>query len=222
MRTAIDNYLKAIFECSLSTKRTTNKQVACYLKIAPASVNGIVKKMEQHGLAYQRPYGPIMLSTKEMQRALVLMQRYRLCEAWLVHDFELPLTTIPHQAWEIADFDDAQLVQQLNQYLDYPKVSPFGGAIQNVDQIVNDGSQPLINFEAGQTVRLCSYLESENTINYFQNIGLSLQQTLTVGEYNPQKQTIAVTDRNARTLKISEKIGEYIYVSLVKNTIVVD
>lgn len=74
---------------------------------------------------------------------------FRLCEIWLFQDLKLPLPLISQQAWNISDFNDPLFVKKLNEYLNYPKYSPFGNAIQNFNLMINDDSQPLLNFFEG-------------------------------------------------------------------------
>lgn len=216
MRTSTDKYLRTIFECCFGKNETTNKELSQRLEIAPSSTSELVKRLRERGLIFQKDYGPIALTSLGYKKVLTLMKNFRLCEIWLLQDLKLPLPLIPEQAWNISDFADSMFVRKLNRYLNYPEYSPFGNAIQNDHLMINDGSQPLMNFFEGQRVIIKSFLETPQIIQQVQAKNLTLGVRLLIKNYHPNNDFLEVATSGCKLVTISKTLAADIYVKIVE------
>ncbi|KRK39781.1 metal-dependent transcriptional regulator [Loigolactobacillus bifermentans] len=211
MRKTIETYLKTIYECSFTRKIATNKQIATFLNVAPGSVSAAIASYRDAGFVCQKPYGGIVLSALGQRRVQAIMQRYRLCELWLLKDFKFDLAEIPEQAWQLSDFESPVLTDKLMAYLSQPTVSPFGGALTG-PALLDDGSRALATIKIGQTYTLKSYLETRQSVTYIQHMGLYLGQQLTLQSIDPTTETMCLTDANKRDFLVNEAVAKYIFV----------
>lgn len=211
MRKTVEIYLKAIYECGFTRKIATNKQIATFLNVAPGSVSAAIASYRALGLVCQKPYGGIVLSALGQRRVQVIMQRYRLCELWLLKDFKFNLAEIPEQAWQLSDFKSNVLTNKLLNYLDHPQVSPFGGALMGSD-LLDDGSRALSTIQIGHTYTLKSYLETPQSVAYCQHMGLYLGQKLTLQSLDATTKTMCLTDSKNHDFLVNEAVAKYIFV----------
>jgi DtxR family Mn-dependent transcriptional regulator len=211
LRKTVETYLKTIYECSFTRQIATNKQLATFLNVAPGSVSAAIANYRAEGLVEQKPYGGIVLSALGQRRVQVLMQRYRLCELWLLKDFKFDLAEIPEQAWQLSDFDSVPLTEKLMAYLGQPTISPFGGALNGPD-LLNDGSQALNTIRTGRVYTLKSYLETPRSVAYMQHMGLYLGQQLTLKNIDATTETMCLIDSENRDFLVNAAVAKYIFV----------
>lgn len=211
MRKNTDTYLKTIFECSFAKKDTTNKQIAMFMGVSPASVTGAITTLEKQGLVHRRPYGGISLTTTGRQKIIKLIWRYRLCEVWLVEKFNLPLNKVPEQAWLMAGFNSQELDDQFVEALGSPQVSPFGGSL-NINEMLATDLKPLNSFEpSDETILVNSYLETASSVSYIEHMGLPLNTPLQLTQRDTATNTLLLLDQDNQEYLVNTEIAHYIY-----------
>lgn len=216
MRKSVSNYLKIIYEASYTRTGTNNKQIATMLGVLPGSVTEAVSHLEKAGLVTRRTYHEIALTATGYRRVSDLMFRYRLCEVWLAQIIKLPLELVPEQAWLMAAINDRELLERLNQQLQTPTISPFGGRLQlprYADQCP-DGLQSLAAVASGRTVVFESYLETPSTVKYLQHTTLRLQQQFQVVSQEDPLAVITLIDQDQQEYLLNAAVARYIYVQI--------
>lgn len=214
MRKSVSNYLKTIYEASYTRSGANNKRIATLLGVLPGSVTEAVSHLEKLGLVERKTYHEITLTVAGYRLVKDLMFRYRLCEVWLSQTIKLPLPAVPKQAWLMAAINDADLLLRLNQQLDSPQVSPFGGPLRlpDFDQQRAQNVWALDTVAVGTTVSLASYLETPSTVKYLQHTALQLQQRLTVVGHSETIPVITLADATGKEYLIDAAVASLIYV----------
>ena len=84
---AIEDYLKTIYDLSVTDGRVSTSQIAKVLDVKPASVTGMIQKLATADpplVEYQKHYGVVLTPAGE-QVALEIIRHHRLLETFL-HD----------------------------------------------------------------------------------------------------------------------------------------
>ena len=84
MTTAIENYLKTIYQLQQQGDQATTTMMAERLNVKPASVTGIVKKLAELGLVEHTPYYGVTVTPAGEKIALEVLRHHRLIELYLV------------------------------------------------------------------------------------------------------------------------------------------
>ena len=86
MSLAEENYLKALYHLIFETEgpnEARTSELASLLKIRPASVNDMLKKMKEKGLIANEKYGKIKLTESGKMIAVNIIRKHRLWETFL-------------------------------------------------------------------------------------------------------------------------------------------
>ncbi|MBN2227135.1 MAG: metal-dependent transcriptional regulator [candidate division Zixibacteria bacterium] len=128
---SVENYLKAVYYLQEESGDVSTSKLSELLKIRPASVTGMIKKMAGINLLVYQPYRTIKLTAKGRREALKILRRHRLIESFLVEIMGLPWNRVHQEAekWEHVVSDD--VVERMAQLLGNPKHDPHGAPIPN-------------------------------------------------------------------------------------------
>lgn len=131
--TAIEDYLKTIYQhTEWQSDPITPSGLASRLKISPASVTGMVKKLASIGLVDHRPYGPLLLTAKGHARAIAVVRRHRIVESWLVHEMGYSWDEVHDEAEILEHSISDKLLTAIDDRLGNPEHDPHGDPIPTV------------------------------------------------------------------------------------------
>ena len=85
---SMQDYLKAILVLSHGESAST-KDIATHLGVSPASVTGMLKKLDEQDLANYESYKGVRLTHAGRKIALEMLRHHRLIETYLVEDKHL-------------------------------------------------------------------------------------------------------------------------------------
>lgn len=215
MHNVADNYLRVIFEGSYLTGKTSNKRLAGLLGVSPATTTEQVKKMCQKGIVISQRYGAISFSKEGERQAIQLIKKFRLCEAWLDNELNLPLEQIASQAWKLANFDSQLMYDQLNEQLNYPRKTPFGTDVQE-PRLFNESIHSLNSLKPQQKCKLAEYLDNSKVIGYVQQIGLKIGYGYFAEKVDRDFDILFLSSKEGQQQMVSRKVGKYIYVRVLE------
>ncbi len=129
-----ENYLKAIYKAneSSSSLASTNT-IARYLSTSAASVTDMMKKLSQKNLVIYQKYHGVKLSQEGSRLATALVRKHRLWETFLVEKLGFSWEEVHDIAEQLEHVRSNELVDRLDQFLDYPKYDPHGDPIPSAD-----------------------------------------------------------------------------------------
>ncbi len=137
----IEDYLKTIFEIQQEYGKVATTILANELKIAPASVTGMIKKLSGMGLVVYQPYQGILLTEKGRKIALQVLRHHRLVELFLVKALNMPWDLVHAEAEKLEHAISENLANRIDEHLAYPTKDPHGAPIPKKDGTIPEPAQ---------------------------------------------------------------------------------
>lgn len=210
---SVENYLKNIYELEASEKKVTTSLLADKLKIAPASVTDMVKKLSEKGFLRHVPYKGVEVTKKGKRSALKIIRKHRLWEMFLVQVLHFSWDKIDEEAEKFEHIMSDKMEEKIDEVLGFPKVDPHGDPIpQKNGTIKKMNLQPLGEAQEGATVRVLRVNDSDpEMLQYASSIGLSLNKRLLVKQKNKFDDSLVVKIGTKETV-VSSMLAQNIFV----------
>ncbi len=149
---AMEDYLKAIYKL-----REQNEQAAVstsalsdYMKVAPASVTNMCKKLAELNLLTHEPYQGVKFTSAGEKLALEVVRHHRLIELYLAEALGVPWDQVHDEAEKLEHVISEDLEERMAAALGYPQFDPHGAPIPSRSgELVQPDSDWLINMDIG-------------------------------------------------------------------------
>lgn len=129
-----ENYLKAIFKiCERSDKPASTNAIARQMHTSAASVSDMIKRLSGKEYIQYEPYKGVVLSKKGKQVATLLIRKHRLWEVFLANHLHFTWDKIHEIAEQLEHIKSEELVERLDEYLNFPKFDPHGDPIPDAN-----------------------------------------------------------------------------------------
>ena len=128
---ATQDYLKTIYDLTRSSERASTNQIADRLKIKPASVTGMLKKMAQNNpplVDYQKHHG-VSLTPEGERSALKVIRLHRLLECFLHETLGYEWDALHAEACRLEHVVSDEFEQRIAEALGNPSHDPHGDPI---------------------------------------------------------------------------------------------
>lgn len=211
-----ENYLKALFhlthEIANKTEAGTN-ELAAYLDVTPASVNGMLKKLKKKNYVSYEKYGKITLTPEGRTLAIEVVRKHRLWETFLYNKLEFSWDEVHEVAEQLEHIQSKKLITQLEKFLDYPQIDPHGDPIPNVDGEIKSISHiTLMETKVGKTYTLSALNRDDITfLKYVDKLGLSLGSKIKIISRQEFDGSLEIEIDGARFF-ISERVAQNLLV----------
>ena len=129
----VEDYLKAIYDLERSGDAAGTKEIAGALRIAPASVSGMVRRLADQGLIAHEPYHGVRLTDAGRTAALRTIRRHRVIEAYLVQALNYPWDRVHDEAERLEHAASDDLVDRMAAAIGEPETDPHGAPIPAAD-----------------------------------------------------------------------------------------
>ena len=174
-----EDYIKTIFNLSeFGNKQVSTNSISKVLKIEPASVTDMVKKLSLKKLIYHKKYKGSQISKSGIKVALQIIRKHRLWEVFLHEKLNFKWDKIHNIAEELEHVTSNKLIDKLDDYLKYPKIDPHGDPIPNKLKIFESGIVSRIikeddhffkllkklNIQIGTKIKVIEKLEFDNSL----------------------------------------------------------
>ena len=128
-RRSVEDYLKAIYDLSEIKQPVSTTDISRTLKVAPASVTEMLKKLAEQGYIAHSPYHGTRLTANGRRTAENIVRKHRLLERFLHDVLKVDKTQVHDQAcgMEHSLSDDA--AESLCRFLRHPERCPDNGKI---------------------------------------------------------------------------------------------
>src|SRR5436190_7412030 len=127
-----ENYIKSIYHLQQQTDTVTTNSLANELQTKPASVTDMLKKLKTKKLLEYEKYRGFRLNTNGNKVALNIVRRHRLWEYFLVTKLGFEWDKVHAIAEELEHVSSPELIEKLDNFLDYPQTDPHGDPIPDV------------------------------------------------------------------------------------------
>ena len=126
---AIQDYLKEIYKLRTANGKVTTTALAKRLRVSPASVSAMVKKLAALGLAEHVPYHGVDLTPAGEKVALEVVRHHRLLELYLAQTLGIAVESVHAEADRLEHVLSDELEARIDSALGYPTHDPHGDPI---------------------------------------------------------------------------------------------
>lgn len=128
-RRSVEDYLKTIYDLSKNGNSVSTTEISRTLKVAPASVTEMLKKLAEKGYITHSPYHGTTLTTAGKRIAENTVRKHRLLERFLHDVLKIDNTKVHKQACEMEHALSDEAEESLCRFLRHPDRCPDDGKI---------------------------------------------------------------------------------------------
>ena len=173
---AVDDYLKAIYEIAGNRSRASTAALAKKLKVAPASVTGMLQKLAEQdppSVEYEKHRGA-RLSEPGRHRALEVIRHHRLIELFLHRTLGYTWDEVHDEAEKLEHAISETLEDRIAEALGDPQVDPHGHPIPRKDgTIPKRRDLPLLDMVVGSSATVSRVSDRDPAVlRYLSGLGI--------------------------------------------------
>jgi DtxR family Mn-dependent transcriptional regulator len=127
--TAVQDYLRAIYQLGGSSHDVSTSGLAERLGVRPASVSGMLRRLDELGLASHAPYKGVRLTRRGTRAAVEMIRHHRLLETYLAEVVGMPWDKVHAEADALEHVISEDLESRLDELLGHPTEDPHGDPI---------------------------------------------------------------------------------------------
>jgi DtxR family Mn-dependent transcriptional regulator len=128
-RRSTEDYLKAIYDLSQNEQPVSTTDISRTLKIAPASVTEMLRKLAGKGYIAHSPYHGTRLTANGRRTAENIVRKHRLLERFLHDVLKVEKTQVHDQACGMEHSLSDEAAESLCRFLRHPEKCPDNGKI---------------------------------------------------------------------------------------------
>ena len=154
---AIQDYAKAIYALQRRSDGApvATNDLAERLRVTPASVSAMLKKLAERGLVEHVPYRGVLLTPAGERVALEVLRHHRLLELYLVEHLGMTWDEVHAEADRLEHHISEGLEDRIAAKLGQPSRDPHGDPIPDRDGVmVAEPTAPLADLACGDTARI--------------------------------------------------------------------
>ena len=143
--TAVQDYLKAIYQLGGSTKGVPTSALADRLDVSPASVSGMLRRLDEQGLVSHKRYQGVRLTRRGVREAVEMIRHHRLLELYLARVVGMPWDKVHDEADALEHVISEELESRLDELLGFPTEDPHGHPIPTPTLDLHEGDYPSLS-----------------------------------------------------------------------------
>lgn len=184
MSKSIEDYLKGIYTLK-KKKEYSNKKLAEYLNISPASVSEMIKKLVNEGyLTIEKK--KVKLTEKGSNFALDIIRKHRVWEVFLFEKLGYDKEDVHKEAEILEHVTSNKLLQKLEKFLFYPKECPHGSPIFYDLKDFDEGNViKLSEAEEDDEIVILSVEDNIDLYDYLRDLNINLKEQYIVEKKDP-------------------------------------
>lgn len=213
---AEENYLKVLFHLTHETINKTEagtNELAESLRVAPATVSNMLKKLKEKELVSYEKYGKITLTDTGKELAIGIVRKHRLWETFLYEKLNFTWDEVHEVAEQLEHIKSPKLIAQLEKFLDYPKFDPHGDPIPNAEgKIKQLQRKTLAEQPVDQSCKLIAVKDNSTTfLQYLIHLGLELDSEIKILNRQEFDGSMEV-EFDGKSTVISKKVSDNLFV----------
>jgi DtxR family Mn-dependent transcriptional regulator len=235
-RRSIEDYLKAVYELSRNGKAVSTTELSRALKVAPASVTEMLKKLAEKGHIEYSPYHGTKLASNGKRIAEKTARKHRLLERFLHDVLKIDNVKVHKQACEMEHSlsDDAE--ESLCRFLRHPDrcpddkkaIPPCDLRISNCEECIHLHSKgleevgkhhqnlvPIDNLKQGQCGKISFIRGGHNVLQRLLDLGLTPGTRIRILRIAPLGGPVEMSVRSSK-LALGKGIASKVFVDLEK------
>ncbi len=129
-----ENYIKEIYALEqINTEGVSTNLIAQKIETKASSVTDMLKKLAKKELINYQKYKGVKLNAEGKKIALSVVRKHRLWETFLVNKLNFSWDEVHDIAEQLEHIQSEKLTNQLDAFLNFPKVDPHGDPIPDVN-----------------------------------------------------------------------------------------
>jgi DtxR family Mn-dependent transcriptional regulator len=193
---SIQDYLKIIYELTVSGEAASTTALAERLGIAPGSVTGMLQKLSsvRPALVSYQKYQGVTLTDAGRRAALKVIRHHRLIEAWLVQSLGYAWDEVHNEAERLEHVISEDFEMRIAAALGHPQRDPHGEPIPSVELVMPvDESIPLSALQPDQqAVVRRVHARDRALLRHLEELGLMPGTRMKVLEVSPFDQVMQI------------------------------
>lgn len=210
-----EDYLKSLLHLRWKSEdgHIGTNLLAQSVGVAPATANSMLKKLRDKKWVEYEKYGAINLTEEGEKIALQLIQKHRLWETFLFDKLDFTWDEVHVVAEQLEHIRSEKLIEQLDEFLDYPKLDPHGDPIPGPDgEIVHEEKKTLAEMPVGSVSRISSVKDTSAAfLQYVSEMGMDLETQIEILNKQEFDNSIEIRVKD-KIHRISEKFSRNLYV----------
>ena len=184
MSKSLEDYLKGIYLLK-RRKRYSNKNLAEYLNISPASVSEMIKKLSNENYLILEGRN-INLTKKGSDIAVNIIRKHRVWEVFLVEKLGYDTDEIHEEAEVLEHVTSDKLLQKLEKFLFYPKECPHGSPIFYDSDGFNEANiMKLSDTEERDEIIILSVEDNIELYDYLREMDVTIKENYNIIRKDP-------------------------------------
>ena len=145
-----ENYLKAVYTLSEEFGESVSTNLlAEKIESKPSSVTDMIKKLSEKDLISYQKYQGCTLTEEGRKKALLIIRKHRLWEVFLVEKLKFGWEEVHEVAEQLEHIQSIKLTNQLDDFLDNPKIDPHGDPIPDRNGVLSVSKKSVSLSELG-------------------------------------------------------------------------
>ncbi len=184
MSKSLEDYLKGIYLLK-KRKQYSNKNLAEYLNISPASVSEMIKKLSNENYLILEGRN-INLTKKGSDIAVNIIRKHRVWEVFLVEKLGYDKDEIHEEAEVLEHVTSDKLLQKLEKFLFYPKECPHGSPIFYDSDGFNEANiMKLSDTEERDEIIILSVEDNIELYDYLREMDVTIKENYNIIRKDP-------------------------------------
>ena len=184
MSKTLEDYLKGIYLLK-RRKQYSNKNLAEYLNISPASVSEMIKKLSNENYLILEGRN-INLTKKGSDIAVNIIRKHRVWEVFLVEKLGYDTDEIHEEAEVLEHVTSDKLLQKLEKFLFYPKECPHGSPIFYDSDGFNEANiMKLSDTEERDEIIILSVEDNIELYDYLREMDVTIKENYNIIRKDP-------------------------------------
>ena len=208
-----ENYIKEIYTLEQKHKKDiTTNLIAEKIDTKASSVTDMLKKLAKKDILIYQKYKGVKLNSKGKKMALSVVRKHRLWETFLYEKLNFSWDEIHEIAEQLEHIHSEKLINQLDAFLNFPKVDPHGEPIPDVNgNFSTIDTVCLSSFKIGETGVFMEVKNgSEKFLKYLSKNNISLGAIIKVVDKEEYDNSIKIEVEN-KQFNISENVIKNLY-----------
>lgn len=213
-----EDYLTAIFRNLDDAGEIKPNLLASKLEISNAAVTDMLRKLSRDGFVDYQKYKSIKLTSEGEGYAKNMLRRHRIWEVFLHQTLGMPWDKVHEEAEKLEHSSSDDLINLLEEFLDYPEVDPHGYPIPDKNGKIKK-SKPVIAItelnenDSAKVIRVND--DVKNLLSYITKIGIALGKVILIKDKLEYDGSVLIKIEN-KEINLSNKIASNIFVEKIK------
>lgn len=211
-----EDYLSIIYKNKDERGEIKATAIAEKLQISNAAVTDMLKKLAKDGYVNYKRYKGIKLTNDGEEYAKNMVRRHRIWEVFLHQVVGMPWDKVHDEAHNLEHSSSDDLINRMEEMLDFPEFDPHGDPIPSKDGIVpkQKKSIPLSILKKRHTgiVNRVNDFDSD-FLKYISKIGIELKKKISIKDVLEFDRSMLI-EVNGKEINISNTIAANIFVEL--------